>query len=232
MTTAADTLRELHRLHSHIRELKSEMEKGPRLFKTQQARQGRAETAVQEAHDQLKHLKVAVHEKEVTLKSTHQQIAKYEKQQNEAGVKKEYDALQHEIGTARQTCANLEDEILNGMAQIEETAAKIPELERTMKQIREETANFDNEAKARIARLTAELQEATTRLAEVEKDVPGDRALYDRLVASHGADAISPVRDKTCSICFGTVTAQQERQLEAGVVVLCKNCGRIMYLAN
>ncbi len=230
MATAADTLRELHRLLRHIRTLKAELEKGPQLFKAQQAKQARAETAVQEAHDKLKHLKVGVHEKEVTLKSAHQQIGKYEKQQNESGVKKEYDALAHEIANCRQTCAKLEDEILAGMAEIEETAARIPELERSQKQIRDETANFDNESQQRIARLTVELQEAQSHLAEAEKEVPAEiRALYERLVMAHGPDAISAVQDKTCSICYGSITAQQERQLEAGVVVLCKNCGRMMF---
>jgi predicted nucleic acid-binding Zn-ribbon protein len=233
MATAAQTLRELHRLHVHVRNLKAELDQGPSLFKAQQAKLARAETILKEAQDHLNHLKATMHEKEVELKSTHQQIAKYEKQLNEAGAKKEYDALQHEIAACRQTGARLEDEILAIMAEIDETTQKLPGLDANLKQVRDETAGFDKEAQERIARLTADLQETTAHLVETEKQVPANvRALYERLVLAHGADALAAVRDKTCSICYSTVTAQQLRELEAGVVSLCMNCGRMLFLAQ
>ncbi|MFL5341407.1 MAG: zinc ribbon domain-containing protein, partial [Gemmataceae bacterium] len=185
------------------------------------------------AQAQLKHLKVSVHEKETSLKFAHQQIAKYEKQRSEAGAKKEYDALQHEIDHCRQTGNVLEDEILTLMAQVEEKSAQVPELEKALAAVKAESAGFDMEARDRIARLTADLQATTANLVEVEKNIPGEvRSLYDRLTAAKGADAISAVQDQTCTACYSTVTAQQGRELEAGIVVLCKNCGRIMYLVK
>ena len=84
----------------------------------------------------LSHVKVGVHEKEVSLKQAQQQITKHEKQLNEATSKKEYDALKVEIAAEKQRCQQLEDEILNGMMEMEERTAQLPEIEKAVTQAR------------------------------------------------------------------------------------------------
>src|SRR5438477_9717547 len=117
MTTApAVLLRDLHRLRRHAKELQDQIERGPLLLKAHQVKTGRQEELSRDAHDQLKKLKVAVHEKEVTLRTTHQQIAKHTKQLNEAAGKKEYDALQAEIAADKKKAQELEDAILEAMS--------------------------------------------------------------------------------------------------------------------
>ena len=135
MPTPVEIIRELGRLHRHIHELEEAKEHGPRLLKAQQTKLTRHENAVKEGQENLKKLKVAIHEKEGSLKSMHQTIAKHEKQLNEAGSKKEYDALQTEIATERQKCAALEDEILTGLGEVDEKTAQIPQLEKALAQI-------------------------------------------------------------------------------------------------
>lgn len=233
MAGLTEPLRELHRLHRHIRELKGEIEGGPRFLQSQQAKVKYAETELKDAQDHLKRLKVTVHEKEVSLKSTHAQIGKYEKQLNEVGSKKEYEALQAEIGHCRATCSTLEDEILLAMSEIEEKSPEIPKLEAALKEAQTQTANFDQHLKERVERLTKELQEATAALAQVDQQIPGEfRQLLDRLTTTHGADGLAAVQDKTCTNCYGAITAQLANELEAGKFSLCKNCGRALYLAR
>jgi predicted nucleic acid-binding Zn-ribbon protein len=233
MATAGQTLRELHRLHRLVRDLKAEIDKGPRLIKSQQAKLARAEVNLHDSQNHLKQLKVTVRDKEASLKSTHQQIAKYEKQQNEVASKKEFEALQHEITHCRESAAKLEDEILSAMSEIDETTPKVPAMESALKQVQAETAGFELESRQRIERLSAELATATAQLVAAEESVPSDiRPSYDRLVAAQGADAIAAVQDKTCMTCYSTVTPQQLRELEAGAFSACKNCGRLLYLAR
>src|SRR5437773_57690 len=97
MSAPAPILKEIHRLRRHTQNLKSEIDRGPRLLKAQQGKVANREESVKETHEAVKKLKVASHEKEVLLKATLQQIDKHTKQLNEAAGKKEYDALQAEI---------------------------------------------------------------------------------------------------------------------------------------
>jgi uncharacterized protein len=233
MAATADLIRELHRLHRHIRDLKTEIDNAPKMLKTQQGKLTRAETSLHDVQDAIKHLKVKAHEQEVTLKATHQLIAKHEKQRNEAGDKKQYDALQTEITQERKNCATLEDEILTLMGQIEEKTTGIPALDKAVQQAKSDVANFEKNSQERVARLTIDLQDAQAKLAEAEKNIPADlRTNYDRLVQAHGADALAAVKDKTCTSCYKTITLQQQRDLEGGSLVVCKSCGRALYLQS
>src|SRR5690554_3749942 len=99
-TGVSAVLQELNRLRRHLRELRQEIERLPQLLKARQARLARQEQEARDAQEQLKRLKVRLHEQEVTLKSTHQMIAKWEKQLDTIANKKEYDALQAEIAHA------------------------------------------------------------------------------------------------------------------------------------
>src|SRR5689334_15149533 len=127
MAGIGDTFREIHRLRKHARELQQEIDRGPIPLKARRGVAAKAADAGKAAHDDLKKLQVANREKEASLKSTHTQIAKYEKQQDEVTDKKQYDALKLEIASAKQKAQALEDEILEGMTEAEERAAKLPE---------------------------------------------------------------------------------------------------------
>ena len=130
----AATLRELHRLRRFAKELEEEIQRLPQQQKIQENRVARQEEGLKNHHETIKKTKVSIHEKEVSLKTAHQQISKQEKQRNEAGGKKEYDALGAEIATARQNCQKLEDEILTLMTEVDDKTAQIPQLEATLKQ--------------------------------------------------------------------------------------------------
>jgi uncharacterized protein len=158
-------------------------------------------------------------------------VAKYEKQRETAASKKELDAFDHEISHGRQKCSALEDEILAGLAEIDERTAQIPELEKALARVRDESAGFQKEADERIRRLQGELERAQAELAEAEKAIPPEiRPQYNRLLGFHGADALARVENRTCQACYASVTLQNTRELEAGQFVTCKSCGRAMYL--
>src|SRR5262249_51783582 len=131
---AGATLREIHRLRHAAKDLTERIEAGPRQIKAQHAAMARHGENLKKAQDDLKHLKVQTHQKEVSLKSASEQIKKYEKQLNEIMSKKEYDALKHELATTRASEGKLEDEILAAFTDVEERQKKIPELEKTLAQ--------------------------------------------------------------------------------------------------
>jgi predicted nucleic acid-binding Zn-ribbon protein len=224
-------LREAHRLRRHSKNLQEEFNRAPQKLKAQQNKVARQEEIQREAQDALKRTKVAIHEKEVTLKTTHAQIAKHKKQLNEAAGKKEYDALNAEIAADQKNLARLEDEILTAMSEVEEKTAQLPELEKNVQRARTELAEFERGSAQRLADLKEQLALAQTQLKEVESGFPEDiRPQYERVISAKGEDALSLVQNRNCSACYTAITAQNYNDLMNGMFILCKSCGRIMYL--
>jgi predicted nucleic acid-binding Zn-ribbon protein len=227
----AAALREIHRLRRHAKNLQDELDRIPRLLKAQQAKVARAEEALHQAQEGLKKLKVTLLEKESTLKGIHQTIAKHRKQRNESTGKKEYDALSAEIAVEEHKSQKLEDEIITGMMQTEERSAKIPELEQAVKQAKQECADFEHSVAERQTNLKDQLSKALAELKDVETHLPDDiRPLYQRLVAARGEEAMAAVVNRGCVACYTEITAQMYNDLLAGRFVLCKSCGRLLYL--
>jgi uncharacterized protein len=232
MPGPAALLRELHRLRRHLRDLQAELDRAPRQLKVRQAKLAEQEKAFLEAQDALKHVKVGIHEKEVSLKATHQQLSKFEKQLEETVTnKKEYDLKKAEIAQANQRAAELENQILEAMADSEERSARLPEQEKALQQARADHAEFEKAHQAKVARLEEEQRRTQEELTASEAQVPEKlRPDYLRLVNAYGADALAPVTGQVCSNCRTTITAQQLALLAQEMYVTCKSCARILYL--
>ena len=231
MSGPATLFREIHRLRRFAHDLQEQIDRLPRQQKAQEAKVTRQEEILHEAHDAIKHLKVEIHAKEVSLKSTHTQIAKHQKQLNEAESKKEYDALQHEINEEKAACLKLEEEILTSMAESEDKTAQLPELEKAVRQAKEEYAKFEAGMQERLTGYRTQLEETQKKLEVQETGIPEKlRTQYERIVAAQGPDAMSPVQGRTCAACYTEITAQQYNELQQELFVLCKACGRFLYL--
>jgi predicted nucleic acid-binding Zn-ribbon protein len=231
MSGPGDIIRELHRLRRHAKELQEQIDRGPRVAQAQQIKVTRQEEALKQAQEEIKHLKVQSHEKEVTLKATHAQIAKYEKQRNETTMKKEYDALQAEIASAKRRSQQNEDDILETMGAVEEASARIPELEKALQRAKDEAVEFARKTQERLGGQKEQLQAVQQQIKELEATLPEEvRVAYDRLMGSRGEDGLSAVQDRNCVACYTTITAQSYNDLLSGRLVSCNVCGRMLYL--
>jgi len=231
MAGPAALFRDIHRLRRFARDLQEQIERVPRQLKAQETRVSRQQDLLRQTQEAIRHLKVAAHEKEVSLKSKHGQVARHEQQLQGAGSTKEYNALQAEIAAGKEACLRLEDEILACMAESEEKSAQVPELEKALRQAREEFAAFEKEASARRAGLQEQLNDTLKQLAQAEEQIPPNiRPQYNRIVAAMGADALAAVRERTCSACHTGITAQNHNDLLQEHFVICASCGRIIYL--
>jgi predicted nucleic acid-binding Zn-ribbon protein len=233
MAGPAPILREVHRLRRHAKELQDEIQRAPRLLKAQQAKLASQESVIKEGHEALKMLKVSAHDKETQLKGVQQVIAKHEKQRNEATSKKEYDGLNAEIEHEKKKIRGLEDEILEIMGQIEEQTAKLPELEKISQKALQDVAEFGKTAEVRLVGLREELEKIRVQIREVEATLPTDpvfRGPYNRIIQSMDEDALAEVKNRTCTACHTDITAQNRHDLLKGQFVICKSCGRALYL--
>jgi uncharacterized protein len=223
--------REIHRLRRHLRDLKKEIDLLPVSLKAYQNKVVKQEQALKDAQDGIKKQKVAINEKEVSLKSANQLLVKYEKQANDLKTPKEVEAIQTEIANTKKHIAQLEEEALAKLAGLDEMNAKLPSFDEQLKKAREQLKAFESEMGERRERLNGEMKLAEAELKACEAKIPAAvRGAYDRLIKSFGAEALSGVKGRSCSQCNQSVSAEQVSELTMGRFVCCSNCGKAFYL--
>lgn len=224
-------LREIHRLRTLAHDLGERIEQAPRQLKLQEIALQKAEEGLKSAQDDIKKLKVLTLEKEASIKSVLAVIKKHEKQLNEATAPKEFEALKNEIKSEKESVNKLENEALDAMSQVEEKTAKMPEVEKQTKKVRDGFAQFKTDQAENLKRYQVEKEKALAALTEIEMQIPEDiLAAYQRGIKTMGHDALSAVEKRICVACYTEITAQMYNELSRSNFVNCKSCGRILYL--
>lgn len=233
MPSSTEILRELHRLQKHAKDLQDQIERGPKMLRAHQAKVAKHEEMIGQAHEAIKKLKVNIHQKEVSLKMVQDQIKKHEDQRNRAETNKEYQALQHEIESDKTQFRKIEDDMLVDMEAIETRTLKIPDLEKELEKTKQEVAKVIDDIQSRRTMLVDLLNTTHKQIEEAQAQLPADvKLLFDRLTAAKGQDALAPVQGRTCASCYTEITAQSYLDLQRGSFVVCKSCGRILYLVE
>jgi uncharacterized protein len=233
MPGPAVILKELHRLRRHIKDLETKIEQAPKQLGLQQKKLATQEEAFKQAQDHVKSLTLQMREKEVSIKATQAQVLKYEKQLDGAANKKEYDTLKTEIASEKGHIAKLEDEILAALAESEAKAALLPEAEKTVKKARADFAQWEIDQQERLKRFSDDRAKSQEALKATEATLPEDIfSLYQRHITAKGLDTLSGVNGRVCSACYTEITSQMLSELKREMFMLCKNCGRMLYLES
>ena len=231
MPGPAVILKELHRLHRHLKDLDAKIEQAPKQMVNQQKKLATQEEAFKQAQDHIKTLTLQMREKELSVKATQAQIQKYEKQLDTAGNKKEYDTLKVEIASEKGHIAKLEDEILAAMTESETKTAQLPEAEKAVQKTRADFAQFEKDLQERVQRFADDKIRSQDELKTTEATLPDEvRSLYNRHIAAKGLDTLSAVNGRVCVACYTEITSQMISELKREMFMLCKNCGRMIYL--
>lgn len=229
--TITATLRECHRLRKHLRELKTEIDLGPRVQKAQEQTLANAKQSHATAFDTIQKLKLQIRDEEGNLKQHNTQLSKYEKQLNDAGSPKEYEAKQSEIRQAKEKVAITEDLILNLMEDLDQRTTDIPNVEKTWANAQSDFTEQQAEATERLDRLKAEYQIASAELTKYEAQFPANmKPMYDRLIKAYGPDGMAGVEGRVCTQCRTGIGEQQRNDLIAGKYLCCSSCHRALYL--
>jgi len=233
MPGPAVILKELHRLRLLIDDLDAKIAGAPKQLANQQKKLAAQEDVLTQAKEHLKRLALDMRDKEGSIKATQALIKKYEKQLDGAANKKEYDTLQHEIATSKANIAKLEDEILAAMGESEEKTAQLPTVEQTAQKAKADFAQWEKDQHEKIERFKNEKVRAAEALTANTASLPDDvRPQYERLTAAKGNDALSGVNGRICSACYTEITAQMHSELKREMFLICKNCGRMLYVES
>ncbi len=231
MAVSAATLRTLHRIHRQLSDLRSRLARGPKQIQAGEAQVTRWNELRQSAKDNVKKTTMLADQKELQLKEREMRIEDVRCKLNACSTNREYQAFVEQIAADEQANSVLSDEILefydktaklqDGVKQHEEQLAKC---KTDVEKIRQKIDGEKQSLEIDLARLTSEL-------AEAEASLPAEAtADYNRVVKVRGEEGMAMVDGDCCGHCFQTITSQMVNELLLEHLVLCKNCGCLLYL--
>lgn len=231
MSVTAAALRELHRIHQRLAELRDRLERGPKQVRAREANVAQLEGKLAEARERAKQTQMTVDRKQLDLKAGEQKVIDLRVKLNIANNNREYQALLEQIAAAEMAGSVLSDEILEGLEKIDQLGAGVKEAEKNLAAGKQDLDKARHVVKESAATIRTELAQLEAELAQAEKALPADiKVDYQRVVRSKGADSLSAAEDGVCSGCGQQITLNMQNELKLSKLVFCKSCGRLLYL--
>lgn len=170
-------------------------------------------------------------ELEAEMKDIKSQIGKYKRQTNDVKTNKEYAALLKEIEDSEKKVEGLEEAFISEMLLEDDIQKEILAAGQKLAEAQDKLTREKDQIFLKKREFEARRTELEGRRATLLPELPKEQvALYLRLLKNKAGSALSPVRDDYCSICHMRVRPQVLNELkEARTVILCENCGRILY---
>jgi predicted nucleic acid-binding Zn-ribbon protein len=231
MSVTAVALRELHRIHQQLADLRERLDRGPKQIRAHEGNVAKLEAALSKAQADSKTAKVHSDQKQLLLKSGETKIEDLRRKLNAANSNREYQALLEQIAADEMANSVLADEILETMEKVDETQAIIKESQEKIAKAKEELAKVQQAVHDQQGSLQADVSRLEADLKRAESMLPADfRDAYNRIVKSRGSDAMAQVEGESCGGCFQRITANTYNSLAMGRAIFCQSCGRLLYL--
>ena len=233
MATAviSEIMRTLHRIHTQLSDLRGRIVAGPRQVAAHTAQVDAAEAARTGVQDDVKKAKMAADQKQLQLKTSEAKIRDLDAKLNACKTNREYQTLTEQIAADKMATKVLEDEILESLDRVDSIKKTLPAAETAV----EASRKVLGETKARVAaegtQLETEVNRLRSELEATERELPADiRDLYDRAIKQKGEEGMAPLDGESCGGCYHQITGNMHSELLVGKVVMCRSCGRLLYL--
>jgi predicted nucleic acid-binding Zn-ribbon protein len=231
MSITAAALRELHRIHQQLAELRDRLERGPKQVRAREANVTQLEAKLAEARERAKQTQMAVDRKQLDLKAGEQKVIDLRVKLNIANNNREYQALLEQIAAAEMAGSVLQDEILEGLEKTDQLSAGVKEAEKKLAAGKQELEKARRVVEESATTIRNDLARLEGELAQAEKALPADiKSDYQRIVRSKGADSLAAAEDGVCTGCGQQITLNMQNELKLSKLVFCKACGRLLYL--
>jgi hypothetical protein len=231
MALTAAALRELHRIHRQLTDLRERKDRGPKQIKARETNLARLGEELARAQAEHKAARLRSDQKQLLLKSGEEKVEGLKVKLNAASSNREYQALKDQIAADQMAGSVLADEILEAMEKIDELAAQLAEQQQKIAAAKDELAKSEQGVRDQAGLLDADIKRLNTELSQAEAALPADfREVYQRVVNSKGADAMAEVQGEFCGGCYQQLTPNNMSELSMALGILCRNCGRLIYL--
>ena len=170
-------------------------------------------------------------EKERMLQEEGRKTAEKRMRMNRVKNLKELQALQREIDQIKQSNAQLEDELIPLLEELERQATSLKAKEEELARLENERGEKTHEMKAQVVETEQAIAEATkTRLA-IASQVNGELIeRYELIFSRRGGMAVVAVSGGTCQGCYMHIPPQLWNEIiKSERLNLCPSCHRILY---
>ena len=233
MSTTGSALRELHRIHKQLTDLRSRLDRGPKQVAASEGAVRRMELDAEQAKEAHKKARIASDEKQLQLKSREARIEDLKSKLNQASSNKEFQTLKDQIAADQQANSVLEDEILESLERIDILAAKVKKAEADLANAKTESGKVKTRVDSEQAGLESELARVLSELKDAEGNLPSDyKQDYARVARVRGEEALAEVEGEVCGGCYQMLTPNMMNELYLAKPVFCKSCGALLYLAE
>lgn len=230
MSVSAAVLRELHRIHGQLADLRERLNRGPRQIKAREASVASFEVACTSAQDNVKQTKKAIDQKQLDLRSGENKILDLKVKLNVCSTNKEYQALLEQIAASEMANSVLADEILEAMEKVDQLEVAVGTAKSHLEAAKTELVKCRDAVAEESGLVKGDIDRLEKELAEAEKQLPKEiNEDYRRMIRGKGAEGMAPVEDGVCQACGYTVTLQMLNELMLSKPVFCKSCGCLLY---
>jgi len=230
MSVTTNALRELHRIHRQLTDLRGRLEKGPQQVAARQDNLSRMEQEHTKLKETLTKTRVLADEKQLQLRQREDRIADLRAKLNGCSSNREYQTLQEQIAADIQANSVLSDEILEALERIDQHQEHLQQSATDLTKSHASLQQLQQRVDGERAGLQSELERVTAELKRAEATLPSEiRAEYFRITRARGEDALAPVEGTTCGSCFHVLSPQTMNELSLGKLVFCKSCGTLLY---
>lgn len=192
----------------------------------------RARESLQREEAALSQLRTRVRDQELELKSLSDRIASTEGRLYGGEVRnpKELESLQADLRHLRNRRESLEDSILIGLTNTDESEARLQEARATWERVHTEWQEQQARLQATVAELRAEVARLDEETARLRGALPASLLqMYDETCRKKGGRGIAAIRDGLCEGCQVSVPTSVVQQVRRGdESVRCSSCGRIL----
>ena len=233
MTATVDILRDLHRIHAQITDLRARLERCPKQLDAAQTRLVRAGSAHELQKATIQQLTLASKKEELLLGEREARVEILQGKLRECSSNKEYQTLNNEIAAINKTVSSLSDDILQLYDNLETEQSTLNTLHNDIESSRTSLTETELHIAQEESTLTMENARITLQLKDAEGILPPEfHSEYRRMTEARGPEGLAEVTDNCCGTCFQQISLQMESELRVGKMVQCKACAAILYTAQ
>ncbi len=226
MSITGTALRELHRIHKQLTDLRGRLDRGPKQVAASEGAVRRMETDAADAKEAHKKARVASDAKQLQLKSREAKIADLKTKLNTANSNKEFQTVKDQIAADLQANLVLEDEILESLEKIDQLASKVKKADADLVAAKAEASKVKSRVEGEHSNLESELARVLNELKDAEVNLPSEfKADYTRVARVRGEEALAEVDGEVCGGCYQMLTPNMMNDLYPSKAVFCKSCG-------